>query len=277
MHLVQKAIWYIESHLNDDLSLNDIAEAVGASPYHLARSFSALTDMPPLRYVRLRRLTKAAAALTTTRDGILGIAMDAGYGSHEAFTRAFAAHFGTSPAAVRRMGDLQKLVLLEPLKMDETPLETLSSPKLVDSKPRLIAGIKRRYGPDTAGQIPSQWQIFNEYIGHIPHQIGNAAFGICYNCDGEGHLDYLSGVEVSRFSDLPNEFETLRLPAQRYAVFDHRGHVSEIRRTWHTIFRDWMPAHEWEIKDAPEFEWYSDDFDPEKGSGTIQIWVPLAD
>ena len=275
MHPVAKAVWYIEAHLADDMSLSDLSAVAGVSPYHLARSFSALTGLPPMRYVRLRRLSRAAVALAGFRASILLIALEAGYGSHEAFTGAFVTHFGTTPAMVRKSGDLNNLKLAKPVRMTDTPYDTLADPEIVESGSHLIAGLRKRYGPDTAAEIPNQWQAFVPHIGQIPDQAGNAAFGVRYNSDGEGHLDYLTGVEVSSFSDLPCEFENLRLPPQRYAVFAHQGHVSDIRRTWHTIFRDWIPAHNIEIRDAPDFERYADDFDPATGTGRIEIWIPL--
>lgn len=212
MHPVAKAVWYIETHLADDMSSSDLSAVARVSPCHLARSFSALTGPPPMRYVRLRRLSRAAVALAGSRASILLIALEAGYGSHEAFTRAFVTHFGTTPAMVRKSGDLNNLKLVKPVRMTDTPYDTLADPEIVESRSHLIAGLRKCYGPDTEAEIPNQWQAFVPHIGQIPDQAGNAAFGVRYNSDGEGHLDYLTGVEVSSFSDLPLGFENLRLP-----------------------------------------------------------------
>lgn len=121
MNPVEKTIWYIESHLGDDLSLNNMADVAGVTPWHLTRAFCALIDMPPMRYARTRRLSLAARALSEGREGILQIALAAGYGSHEAFTRAFAAHFGATPRQVRQAGDLTTLNLVEPVMMNTIP------------------------------------------------------------------------------------------------------------------------------------------------------------
>ena len=64
---------------------------------------------------------------------------------------------------------------------------------------------------------------------------GALAFAIV-NGDDSGNFDYIAGVEVSDFSDLPREFARVRIPAQRYVVFRHTEHVSTIRRTFGAIW-----------------------------------------
>ena len=94
--------------------------------------------------------------------------------------------------------------------------------------------------------------------GHVPGQIGRVAYGVVYNSNDAGNADYMTGVEVADFSNLPAAFTRLRVAAQRYAVFTHRQHISGIRRTWYTIWNKWLPqlASDEGIKalDAPDFE-----------------------
>src|SRR5450755_2371349 len=101
MNPAQKALWFIESHLGDALTLDEIAAIGGVSRFHMVRAFAAATGLSVMRYVRARRLTEAARALANGAPDILTLALDADYGSHEAFTRAFRGHFGVTPEAVR--------------------------------------------------------------------------------------------------------------------------------------------------------------------------------
>src|SRR5919201_3347576 len=101
MNPAQKALWYVEGHLSDALTLDEIASVAGVSRFHMVRAFAAATGFSVMRYVRARRLTKAAQALAAGAPDILSLALDADYGSHEAFTRAFRDHFGVTPEAVR--------------------------------------------------------------------------------------------------------------------------------------------------------------------------------
>jgi AraC family transcriptional regulator len=101
MSPVGKAIWFIETHFAGDLSLDEIAKAAGVSRYHLVHAFGFATGQSVMRYVRGRRLTEAARSLAGGAPDILAVALDAGYGSHEAFTRAFRDQFGLTPEAAR--------------------------------------------------------------------------------------------------------------------------------------------------------------------------------
>ncbi|MFM0645962.1 AraC family transcriptional regulator [Paraburkholderia bryophila] len=275
MNPVGKALWFIESHFADALTLDDIADCGCVSRFHMARAFEAATGLSVMRYVRARRLSEAARRLAGGAPEILAVALDAGYGSHEAFTRAFREQFGLTPDALRARGHLDNLALVEPIKMDETLLTHLEPPRFVDGEPLLVAGLGERYTCNTSTAIPSQWQRFNAYGGKVPGQVSGVAYGVGYNADEAGNFDYLCGVEVTDFSALPAEFSRVRIPAQRYAVFSHREHVSVIRRTMNTIWNQWLPASGHTPADAPHFERYDEKFDPISGMGGLEIWLPL--
>jgi AraC family transcriptional regulator len=228
-----------------------------------------------MRYVRARRLSVAARRLAEGAPDILALAIDAGYGSHEAFTRAFRDQFGLTPDALRTRGHLDNLSIVEPIKMDETLLTHLEPPRFEDGKPFLIAGLSERYTCDSSKAIPSQWQRFGPLLGKVPGQVGKVAYGVTHNADDAGNFDYLCGVEVSDFSALPAELSRVRIAAQRYAVFSHRDHISTIRRTLNTIWNQWLPASGHTPADAPRFERYDEKFDAGSGMGGVEIWLPL--
>ena len=276
MNPAQKALWYIESHLADALSLEQIAGVGGVSRFHMVRAFAAATGLSVMRYVRTRRLSEAARALAGGAPAILNVALDADYGSHEAFTRAFRDHFGVTPETVRAASRLDNLKLQEPIVMDSTLTDKLQPPRFETGKPLLVAGISERCTHENGGAgIPNQWQRFHQKVGDIPDRVGQVAYGVCCNGDDSGNFDYIAGVEVSDFSDLPREFSRVRIPEQRYAVFTHRDHISSIRRTVNTIWNHWLPASGLKAADAPSFERYDENFDPLTGDGGLEIWVPV--
>ena len=277
MNPAQKALWYIESHLAEPLTLDDVAGVAGVSRFHLVRAFATATGFSVMRYVRARRLSKAAQALAAGAPDILSLALDADYSSHEAFTRAFRDHFGTTPEAVRAATCLDRLKLQEPIVMNSTALDHLKAPRFETSKPLLIAGISERCTHENGGAgIPNQWQRFNQKVDDIPDRIGKVAYGVCCNGDDSG-FDYIAGVEVADFSDLPREFSRVRIPEQRYVVFSHAEHISTIRRTVSAIWNQWLPQSGLKVADAPNFERYDDKFDPATGNGGLEIWVPVKD
>jgi len=276
MNPAQKALWYIESHLAQPLTLDEIAAIGGVSRFHMVRAFAAATGFPVMRYVRARRLSEAARALANGAPDILSLALDADYGSHEAFTRAFRDHFGVTPEMVRAATCPDQLKLQEPIKMDSTALDHLKPPRFETSKPLLVAGLGERITHDNQGAgIPNQWQRFHQSVDNIPGRIGQVAYGVCCNGDDAGNFDYIAGVEVTDFSDLPREFSRVRIPEQKYAVFTHSEHISTIRRTVNTIWNHWLPMSGMKAADAPNFERYDEKFDPLTGDGGLEIWIPV--
>jgi AraC family transcriptional regulator len=275
MGLVDKTIWYIESHFESEIRLEEVARLAGVSRFHLLKAFGYATGYSVMRYVRHRRLTQAARALADGESDILGLAVKVGYGSHEAFTRAFREQFGRTPSQVREQRSVDGLDLMEAIRMNGRVAGRLEAPRIVEGKALLVAGLQRSYTHETSAGIPAQWQNFGPHIGHVPGQVNGCAYGVIYNGDDEGNYDYLCGVEVADFSRLPAEMTRLRIPEQRYAVFDHPGHVSAIRATCSAIWSEWLPGSGHQMADGPVLELYRETFDPEKGTGDIQVWVPL--
>ena len=275
MNPANKALWYIESHLAEALNLDDISGVAGISRFHMVRAFGAATGLSVMRYVRARRLTEAARSLAGGAPDILSLALEADYGSHEAFTRAFRDQFGTTPEAVRAATCTGHLKLQEPILMDSTLSDTLAPPRFETAKAFLVAGISERISCDNGAIIPGMWHRFNQEVADIPARVGNVAYGVCCNGDDAGNFDYIAGVEVGDYSDLPRRFGRIRIPEQRYAVFTHTDHVASIRRTVNTIWNQWLPASGLKAADAPNFERYDEKFDPATGNGGFEIWVPV--
>jgi AraC family transcriptional regulator len=276
MNPAQKALWFIKSHLAERLTLDQIAGIAGISRFHMVRAFAAASGLSVMRYVRARRLSAAARALAGGAPNILQLALEADYGSHEAFTRAFRDRFGATPEAVRNSTRLDNLVLQEPIVMDSTITDNLKPPRFETGPALLVAGIGERCTHENGGAgIPNQWNSFHGKVGEIPDRVGAVAYGVCCNGDDSGNFDYIAGVEVSDFSDLPRDFSRVRIPAAKYAVFTHSEHISTIRRTVNTIWNQWLPSSGLKVADAPNFERYDVTFDPLTGNGGLEIWIPV--
>jgi AraC family transcriptional regulator len=275
MYLAARALWFIESHFDQQLTLEDVAEACGVSRFHLSRVFGIATGRSVVRYIRGRRLSEAARALAAGAPDILAVALDAGYGSHEAFTRAFREQFGLTPEALRAHGNLKEIDLEEPMRMDENLSTNLEPPRFENLNNLLIAGLGEFYDFGSIAGIPAQWQRFVPFLGNIAGQTGNETYGVCRASDGK--LEYICGVEVSEFAGVPAELTRVRIPPQRYAVFTHRGHITGIRGTWIAILNKWLPESGYREANTPEFEKYGPQFDPRTGNGSLEIWIPIRD
>ncbi len=162
----------------------------------------------------------------------------------------------------------------------QTPVVQLEPPRFVDGKPLLIAGLRCRYAPATLDTISAQWQRFAAYIGRIPGQVGRTSYGLNFLYTVAQGIEYVSGVEVSSCTGLPAELSCVNIPAQRYAVFVHGGHVSKAWETCAAIEKEWALSSGHEPAQPPSgapafFERYTEKFDPRTGIGGIEIWVPI--
>src|ERR1700694_2734922 len=201
MNPAQKALWFIESHLADALTLDEIAAIGGIPRFHMVRAFAAATGLSVMRYVGGRRLSEAARAFADGAPDILTVALHADYGSHEAFTRAFRDHFGVTPETVRSLTRLDNLRLQDPIVMDSTFIDNLQTPRFATGKPLLVAGLGERYTCENGAGIPGQWPRFHQSVGNIPGRVGKVAYGVCCNGDDAGNFDYIAGAGVCDFSD----------------------------------------------------------------------------
>lgn len=269
-----RAVWYLESHLSEVPSLDDVAAVVGVSRFHLSRAFTSTLGCSLSAYARARRLSRAAHALAAGAPDILALALDTGYGSHEAFTRAFHQHFGLLPEQLRERAHLGGLTLMEPTRLSTSTSAPLQAPRIVRSEALLMFGLSERHHGSNAG-IPGQWDRFVPHLASIDHRVGTDTFGVICNTDDAGTMDYICGVQVSTFPDEPKPFTRLRVPPQAYAVFEHRDHVSTIGTTWQAIWNHGLADAGLEAVDGPSLERYGASFDGRTGSGGFEIWVPV--
>lgn len=280
MNAIGKALWYIESHSAQPVTLDEVAEASGLSRFHLSRTFAAVVGRPLAAYLRGRRLSEAARELADGAPDILSVALGAGYGSHEAFTRAFRDQFGATPEGVRERRSTINLTLVEPMRMPDTPAQTIANPDIRDSGAILIACMRQRFTHETRGGIPALWQRFAAHLGHIPGEKAGTSFGVVISEDESDRdgFDYAAGVEVKSLDDLPEDLAGLRIPARSYAVFRHAGHVSTVGATCGAIFGSWLPRSGRQLAKGPVqlIERYDlSKFDPRTGLGGLEIWIPL--
>lgn len=93
---------YIDGHICEPITLYQLAQAAGYSPWHSDRFFREHVGITPFDYIRGRRLSKAALVLRDQKTKIIDIAFDFVFDSHEGFTKAFTRHFGVSPRTYRQ-------------------------------------------------------------------------------------------------------------------------------------------------------------------------------
>ena len=269
---VDKAIWHIEMRLDQPLTVPDLAALVGISPFHFVRTFSSATGLTPAVYIRARRLTEAAKALAFGQSDILTVALEAGYASHEAFTRAFQTQFGCPPRDVRAAGSVHDLQLREPFTMENTRFIDVAPPVLQDRPGFTVVGLALRCSFMDPSGIPALWRDFNDRIDEVA-TTPREAFGVCFDGDDTG-FRYLAGMEPDD-ATTPQGMERLDIPAARYAVFTHDGHISDFPKTVYTIWNKALAEAKLCPAGTPDFEVYDQRFNVETGRGQVDICIPV--
>jgi AraC family transcriptional regulator len=275
--LTNQALWVIERNLDRSLTLGEVAAACDVSRYHLAHAFARSTGYSVMQYVRGRRLTLAAQALAAGAPGILNLALESGYGSHEAFSRAFRTQFGASPEMIRRKASKEDLAMVKAKRIAGSDELALTPPRFVKSEALLVVGLAEPHALASAQDIPAQWRRFMaDYYEKIPHKLPAVPLGIATNMDDEGNFEYICGAEVTKLLAAPRGLISMTVAPQAYAVFEHRQHVSAISTTYSAILNNWLPGHNWTALNRPSLERHLKTFNPQTGLGGIEIWIPVA-
>lgn len=268
------ALQYIEDNLNKAVSLREVAAAVGYSPFHFHRLFEAMTGQTLAAYIRRRRLVESARLLTDTKRQMIDVAADFQYASQEAFTRAFRRQFGVTPGEYRRWSELPWPAVI-PLR-ETVRGGTVMEPRIVKLDAMTLVGMVY-FGDNQNGEISQLWVEFNPEVGQIPAVEPDSAFGFCFTDDRESpNFWYMASVAVRELSEIPPTMVAKTVPAQTYAVFTHRGPVSNISATYAYAHNNWLPHSDYEIAAPFDFEYYDPRFrGPDNPESETDIYIPV--
>lgn len=275
MSLTNKALFVIERNLNQDLSLEQIARHCAVSRFHLAHAFGEATGLSVMEYVRTRRLTEAAYALASGASDILNLALDTGYASHEAFSRAFKAQFGRTPEEVRKSESVSGLKLVDAVRRLESRKMKLEEPRVEKLGELLFVGLSEIISFGDTQNIASQWQRFmSGPYGEIEHKTPAIPVGINTQSE-DGGMAYVCAAEVSKFGTIPKGLIKITLARQTYLVFAHNDHITKLDDTYAAIWNEWFPQSGRTPAEAPGFQRHNDSFDTRTGNGGVTIWIPI--
>jgi len=138
----------------------------------------------------------------------------------------------------------------------------------------------RYFGKNQNDEIPGLWDKFVPRMGEITQKVNpDLCYGLCIpneDTSQTGEFEYIAGFEVDNFDDIPVDMVCCTIPAQRYAVFTHKGHVSKLKDTFAYIFDTWQKESGASITDGPEFELYDERFCPQnQDESELDIYVPI--
>jgi AraC family transcriptional regulator len=281
---LNRLVEQVDAHLSGDLDIGAFAAGAGTTEYHLRRMFSTLTGMPLSEYVRRRRMTVAAADLTGA-DDLLSIAVRYGYGSTEAFGRAFRAVHGVGPTDVRRDGGplrSQPQIRFHLTVEGNTPMDT----RIVDRPAFRLIG--------HAARVPLQHNGVNPHIqAHIAalpvgehdrlKRLSNTEpaglLQVSADVDpdySEGvPLTYLHGVAVDMDTPLPDDLDVLDVDGGTWAVFRAEGdYPATLQAIWATTATEWFPSNPWSQRPGPSIVSVLER-SPDFRTATCELWLPV--
>jgi AraC family transcriptional regulator len=278
---VVRALKRIVASLDDALDLSALAREVALSPFHFHRIFRGMLGETPLEMHRRLRLERAADQLCLSERAVTAIAFDAGYETHEAFTRAFRGHYGVPPSEFRERafqaaaachgGPATELATRSGLhfRKGHVVLAALNLPSgattmevIIETLPARRLATVRHIGP-----YPEIAEAF--------HRLGAlaAAHGLydhvdprmlaLYHDDPEttdaAYLRSDAALVIRGEVALPEGLAEASLPAGEYARFTHRGSYAGLGDAWARLMGEWLPSSGFRVGDGPPYECYVND------------------
>ena len=274
----------IEGDLAEDIDVAQVASRVGTTEYHLRRMFSSLAGMPLSEYVRRRRMTVAAADVLGDGE-LLGIAVRYGYGSTEAFGRAFRAVHGATPGDVRRDGGplraqpkLRFRLTVEGISPMDTRITDRPAFQLVGHAarvPLIHEGINPHIQAHIAGLPPEEHARLKLLSSSEPAGLLQVSADVDPDYAEGSELTYLHGVAVGFGMPVPHDLDVIDVPAGTWAVFRTSGAYPEtLQSTWAATATDWFPSNPWRLRPGPSIVAIVDraaDF----STATTELWLPV--
>jgi AraC family transcriptional regulator len=282
--VLNRVVEYVEQNLDDEIDILALAISLGTTEYHLRRMFSSLAGMPLSEYIRRRRMSVAAAEVLGDGD-LLGIAVRYGYGSTEAFGRAFRAVHGASPGDVRRDGgplrsqpQLRFRLTVEGNTTMDTRIADRPAFRLVGHSarvPLIHEGVNPHIQAHIAGLPAAEHARLKELSNTEPSGLLQVSVDVDPDYTEGTELTYVHGVAVDEGTSVPADLDVIEVPAGSWAVFRTTGdYPAALQQTWAATATDWFPSNPWRLRPGPSIVAVlerAEDF----STATTELWLPV--
>ena len=279
---LNEALEHIESHLDQRIEVTELARIAMTSEYHFRRMFSALAGISLSEYIRRRRLTVAGAEVLAGERTLLEIAVRYGYGSGEAFARAFRALHGVGPGEARRGG---AALNSQPRMSFRLIVEGSSTMRyrVVEREQFHVVGKKARVplvhvgvNPAIAAFIRGIDEETLRRVAALSDQEPEGIVAVSDDLDpsrAEGtELDYYHGVVAGAAG--PEDLDTLTVPAGTWAVFENSGPFPQaLQYLWRDVFTQWFPSNPYRSRPGPEI--LRTRVSQDAAQADAELWIPV--
>ena len=284
---IQKSLEFIDSHLYEKFTASDVAQVASFSEFHFHRLFRAYTSESIHQYVSSRRLEKAAQILLedpTIR--LLDLAVEVGFETHSAFSRAFKQAYGVSPTQFKKLE--QPPTTHRPIKQSQQ----MNAPSSMVTGEPVPLTPQIRHMP----QLHFSYRIATGVVsGHFFEDVRpSPEFDDLVGYMNENLIGFISAFPASpqSLNDLSvqvwygglftkktaNHFEehAMQFEAGRWAVFEYMGSYEYLHQVWSQIYRGWLPTSGYTLRDALPFESYLNNPQAVLPENLLtEIWLPI--
>lgn len=275
---VSGALRYIDEHLEEEVNLEMLSEKFSFSPYYFHRIFSAVVGKPLAAYIRDRRILYACIQLCGTEKTLLDIALDSGFHSPQAFSRAFKELQGVTPSEYRKQGYRPVIISADELIMKFTNRLNggiFLKPNMIRRDAIIIAGAK-----GDGSRTQEVWSTFEKLCREKPLKNKLSGSGYEIQICGDGVCTVYAGICVSSREDIDPAYSVLELPASQYASFDvyvKNGYESE-----NNAMDEWLKTNQQNyterlLNGTAHYcvEFYDERFQGEEDNSIVEIWIPV--
>jgi AraC family transcriptional regulator len=278
------ALAYMEENLAGEIDFKQVERLALCSEYHFRRMFSYLAGISLSEYVRRRRLTLAVFDLIDSDARVIDVAVKYGYGSADAFTRAFYALHGVTPTEARQARQSLKAFPRMTFQITVKGISEMNY-RIVEKEAFAIVGIMKRVPLIYEGvnpHIAEMWAGLNEELIQTLKALSNveplgllsASTNFSEGRLEGGELDQYIGVATTR--EHPEGLARLEVPAMTWAVFEVVGPFPQtLQNVWGRIYAEWFPSSGYEAVAGPEILWNADK-DTTSPKFRSEIWIPVA-
>jgi AraC family transcriptional regulator len=273
-----RVLVHIQQHLDEPLALNELAHLACLSPYHFHHVFSGMTGESLAGHIRRLRLERAATRLKLSANPVVDIAFEAGYETHESFTRAFHTAFGISPAQFRQRSGVNALIKnpsgvhygepSQPKSFRTIRSKGKSMNVIIKHLKPMRVAFMRHTGP--YNEVGKTWDQFMMLLGKDGFLGGACQFiGISHDdpaVTAPDKLRYDACATVDEKFRAQGEIGAQTIAGGDYAVMTHFGPYTKLGKSYAELLGQWLPRSGRRLRSVPCLEIYfnsPDDAEPE--------------
>lgn len=273
---LNQAINYMEEHLAEDISYDELAQIACCSTYHFQRMFTYMAGISLSEYIRRRRMSLAALDILRGDEKIIEIGLKYGYTSPTAFNRAFQSIHGVAPSTIKKEGTMMKGYPPISFKITVKGVEEMNY-RIEDKAEFRIIGISEPLDKEIENNfkvVPQMWQkaAMDGTIAKLAPMMNHQPMGLLgvSACNNDEEWKYF--IAVSSSAAIDPTLEEYVVPASTWAIFTGTGTNQSIQELEQRIITEWLPSSGYEYANAPDIEVY---LNPDPNNAKYEVWIPV--